>query len=76
MLHSDNEVICLDDDDDEDDNNNNDNQEVRSNQENLLNGWVNSDGTQANSNTHKTYQRTNKKKPIKCISVIRYVFHV
>lgn len=75
MLHSDNEVICLDDDDDED-NNNNDNQEVRLNQEILLNEWLKPDHTQANSSTHKTYQRTNKKKTIKIIPVKRYVFHV
>lgn len=76
MLHSDNEVICLDDDDDEDKNNNNDNQEVRSNSEILLNQWLKPGSTQANSSTHKTYQRTNKKKPITTFSVKRYVFHV
>jgi len=59
MLHSDNEVICVDDD--EEDSNKNDNQEVH---------------TQANSSTHKSYQRINKKKPINVISVKKYVFHV
>jgi len=76
MLHSDDEVICLDDDDDDEDNNNNGNQEVRLNQEILLNEWLKPDRTQANSSTHKTYQRTNKKKPIQIIPVKRYVFHV
>ncbi|XP_027842696.2 bromodomain-containing protein DDB_G0270170-like isoform X1 [Aphis gossypii] len=69
---TDNEVICLDDDDDED-NNNNDNQEVRLNQEILLNEWLKPDHTQANSSTHKTYQRTNKKKTIKIIPVKRKI---